>query len=118
MGALGLDKESLADTQPYAGVIDQSVVLVDGDDAYWTLREFDSGDRFLQYSPQLEGESYSSQLVARLDGQAIKITSVYNDTINGGTFFDAVFVRDTEQIDLRKARWNDVILSYPRRDID
>ena len=114
MSEAGYYEDSLAQTEPYSRVFEQTVVLADGEGKYWTLREFSSGDRFLQYSPQLEGASYSSQLVARLDGQAIRITSIYNDKLNGGTFFDAVLLGERDQPELRRARWNDVLLSYAR----
>jgi hypothetical protein len=115
MGATGLDKESLAATEPYAGLIGQTVVLQDGDDRYWTLRSFDSGRQFLQYSPQLEGASYSTRMIARLDGSAITINAIYNDKINGGVYFDAELVHDGQPIELRRNRWTDALLEYERQ---
>ena len=114
MGATGVDKESLADTEPYAGLIDRTVILADGEDRYCTLREFDSGRQFLQYSPQLEGASYSTQMVARLDGRSIIIREIYNDKINGGVFFDAELVHEGEQITLQRNRWTGALLAYKR----
>lgn len=114
MSATGLDKSSLADTEPYASLVGRTVVLSDSGDRYWTLREFSSGDRFLQYSPQLEGASYSSQLVERLDGRSVTITEVYFDKINGGEFFDGLLHGDGEPFAFRRARWTDAVLDYPR----
>ena len=114
VSATGLDRSSLADTEPYASLVDRTVVLSDSEDRYWTLREFSSGDRFLQYSPQLEGASYSSQLVERLDGRSVTITEVYFDKINGGEFFDGLLHGDGEPFAFRRARWTDALLEYPR----
>ena len=104
----------MATTEPYAGFIDRTVILADGDERFWTLREFDSGRRFLQYSPQLEGASYSTTMVARLDGQPITITDIYGDKINGGVFFDAELEHDGERLTLPRNRWTDALLDYPR----
>ena len=55
------DKSSLADTAPYASPVGRTIVPSAGENRHWTLRDFSSGDRFLQYSPQL----HELQAVAR-----------------------------------------------------
>ncbi|MGI9264802.1 MAG: hypothetical protein ACR2QU_07725 [Gammaproteobacteria bacterium] len=52
--------------------------------------------------------------IVRLDGQAIKIRAIYDDSINGGVYFEADLVHGGKPIELQRNRWTDARLEYKR----